>query len=84
MINNEKKYKKTLMDEKYSSYCNNLARELQMAAKENPRYFWKVLGSHKRKRQPNIHIESLYDFFQRIEHLRFRRRSVNFKRHGGT
>jgi hypothetical protein len=33
-------------------------------SKNNPKEFWKILDKGKRKKQPNIEIDKLYDFFQ--------------------
>jgi hypothetical protein len=34
--------------------------------KNNPKEFWKLLNKGKRKKQPNIEIDKLYDFFQNL------------------
>ena len=63
MIQLEKDYKE-VMDDKYKLYCKKLSDEAHNASSDDPKRFWKMLGSHKRKRQPNIDIDSLYDFFK--------------------
>ena len=35
-------------------------------SKNNPKEFWKLLNKGKRKKQPNIEIEKLNDFFQNL------------------
>jgi hypothetical protein len=35
-------------------------------SKNNPKEFWKLLNKGKRKKQPNIEINKLYDFFQNL------------------
>jgi hypothetical protein len=32
--------------------------------KKCPKHFWKILGQHKRKQQPNIEINTLYECFK--------------------
>jgi hypothetical protein len=56
MIDDEKGYKK-VMDEKYKIYCNFFSDDLKNASRDNPKHFWKILGGHKRKQQPNIEIK---------------------------
>ena len=34
----------------------------KIQTRDNPKHFWKILGGHKRKQQPNIEINTLYDF----------------------
>jgi hypothetical protein len=63
MIDDEKGYKK-VMDEKYKIYCKKISDDLKNASRDNPKHFWKILGGHKRKQQPNIEINTLYDFFK--------------------
>ena len=31
--------------------------DLKNASRDNPKHFWKILGGHKRKQQPNIEIK---------------------------
>jgi hypothetical protein len=52
------------MDEKYKIYCKKISDDLKNASRDNPKHFWKILGGHKRKQQPNIEINTLYDFFK--------------------
>jgi hypothetical protein len=63
MIDDEKGYKK-VMDEKYKIYCKKISGDLKNVSRDNPKHFWKILGGHKRKQQPNIEINTLYDFFK--------------------
>ena len=57
MIDDEKGYKK-VMDEKYKIYFKMFSDDLKNASRvrDNPKHFWKILGGHKRKQQPNIEI----------------------------
>jgi hypothetical protein len=63
MIDDEKGYKK-IMDEKYKIYCKFFSDDLNNASRDNPKHFWKILGGRKRKQQPNIEINTLYEFFK--------------------
>jgi hypothetical protein len=36
----------------------------KIQTRDNPKHFWKILGGHKRKQQPNIEINTLYEFFK--------------------
>ena len=63
MIDDEKGYKKD-MNEKYKIYCKKISDDLKNASRDNPKHFWKILGEHKRKQQPNIEINTLYKFFK--------------------
>jgi hypothetical protein len=63
MIDDEKGYKK-IMDEKYEIYCKKFSDDLNNASRDNPKHFWKILGGRKRKQQPNIEINTLYEFFK--------------------
>lgn len=65
MIETEKQYK-NIMDNKYKSFCKKLSDELHDASNDNPKKFWKMLGTHKRKKQPNIEMKPLYDFFKKL------------------
>jgi hypothetical protein len=49
---NNKIYRKTISD------------DLKNASRDNPKHFRKILGEHKRKQQPNIEINSLYECFK--------------------
>ena len=37
---------------------------LKNASRDNPKHFWKILGGRKRKQQPNIEINTLYECFK--------------------
>jgi hypothetical protein len=50
------------MDEKYKIYCKKISDDLKNASRDNPKHFWKILGGHKRKQQPNIEINTLHEF----------------------
>jgi hypothetical protein len=36
-------------------------------SKNNPKEYWKLLNKGERKKQPNIEIDKLYDFFSKFE-----------------
>jgi hypothetical protein len=40
----------------------------------NPKDFWKLLNKGKRKNQPDIGIDKLFDFFKEIFYISFQRR----------
>jgi hypothetical protein len=61
MIDDEKDYKKA-MDEKHKIYCKKNSDYLKKVSRDKPKHFWKILGEHKRKQQPNIEINILYEF----------------------
>ena len=63
MIDDQKGYQK-VMNEKYEIYCKQISDDLKNASRDNPKHFWKTLGGHKRKQQPNIEINTLYEFFK--------------------
>jgi translation initiation factor 2 beta subunit (eIF-2beta)/eIF-5 len=63
MIDDEKGYKK-VMDEKYKIYCKKNSDDLKNASSDNLKHFCQILGGHKRKQQPNIEINTLYEFFK--------------------
>ena len=46
------------------STCKKFSDDLKNASRDNPKHFWKILGGHKRKKQPNIEINNLYEFFK--------------------
>ena len=62
MIDDEKGYTK-IMDEKNKIYGKICSDDLNNASRDNPKHFYKILGGSKRKQQPNIEINTLYDFF---------------------
>ena len=65
MIDAEKHYKHTL-DRKQKNYRKKFSEDIQNLSKNNPKEFWKLLNKGKRKKQPNIEIDKLYDFFQNL------------------
>jgi basic membrane lipoprotein Med (substrate-binding protein (PBP1-ABC) superfamily) len=42
----------------------NCTDDLKNTSRDNPKHFWKMLGGQKRKQQPNIEINTLYEFFK--------------------
>jgi hypothetical protein len=65
MIDAEKHYKHTL-DRKYKNYRKKFSEDIHNMSKNNPKEFWKLLNKGKKKKQPNIEIDKLYDFFQNL------------------
>ena len=64
MINDENNYEKLWMISIQLTVKNS--DDLKKASRENPQYFWKILGGHQRTQQPNIDIKTLYYFFLKI------------------
>jgi hypothetical protein len=69
MIHAEKHYKHTL-DRKYKNYRKKFSEGIQNLSRNNPKEFWKLLNKDKRKKQPNIEIDKLYDFFSQNLNIR--------------
>jgi catalase (peroxidase I) len=65
MIDAEKHYKHTL-DRKYKKYRKKFSEDIQNLSKNNSKEFWKLLNKGKTKKQPNIEIDKLYDFFSKF------------------
>ena len=65
MTTAEKNYK-NILDTKYKRFCKKLTDEISKYSKDDPKKFWTLLGKHKRSKQPNIEIESLYNFFKTL------------------
>jgi hypothetical protein len=55
------------LDIKYKNYRKKFSEDIQHLSKNNPKEFWKLLNKGKRKKQPNIEIDKLYDFFSKFE-----------------
>jgi hypothetical protein len=69
MIDAKKHYKHTL-DRKYKNYRTKFSEDIQYLSKNNPKEFWKLLNNGKRKKQPNIEIDKLYNFLSKFEYTR--------------
>jgi hypothetical protein len=65
MIDAEKHYKDTL-DREYTNYQKTFSEDIHNFSKNNPKEYWKLLNKGKKKKQPNIEIDKLYDFFQNL------------------
>ncbi|CAC5383795.1 unnamed protein product [Mytilus coruscus] len=63
LAGSENIYKKTL-DKNHRLYRQNLSKKLKELRTKNSREYWKVLNQGKRKKQPDIPIEKLFDFFK--------------------
>ena len=65
MIDAEKRYKK-IMNDKYKNFCNKVSNDIKKSSRNDPKYFWKMLGRHKGRQQPSIDINILYEFFKNL------------------
>ena len=65
MLNAEKVYKKVL-DNKNRKFRNDLSNKIQNLRGNNPKEFWKILNKGKKKKQPDIDIGKLHDFFKNL------------------
>ncbi|XP_071138846.1 uncharacterized protein [Mytilus edulis] len=65
MLNAEKVYKKVL-DNKNRKFRNDLLNKIQNLRGNNPKKFWKILNKGKKKKQPDIDIGKLHDFFKNL------------------
>ena len=65
MIGAETHYKDAL-DREYTNYRKQNSEDIHNLSKSNLKGFWKLLNKCKRKKQPNIEIDKLYDFFQNL------------------
>ena len=63
LSNAEKLYKKTL-DKCQKQYGDDMIGKLKRMRSQNPKEYWKILNQGRSKRQPNISIESLYEYFK--------------------
>ena len=61
----EKKYKKQ-MDTSIRKYRQKMKKELKTLRSKNPKEYWKILNKGQKKKQPNISIDVLYEFFKNL------------------
>ena len=61
----EKKYKKQ-MDTSIRKYRQKMKKELKTLRSKNPKEYWKILNEGQKKKQPNISIDVLYEFFKNL------------------
>jgi hypothetical protein len=61
----DKKYKKTL-DKNMRLYRKKKSIELRNLRKSNSKEYWKMLNRGKTKTEPNIPIESLFEYFKNL------------------
>jgi hypothetical protein len=65
LAESEKDYKRTL-DKTQRKYRQNLCRRLKNMRTKDPKEFWKILNQGKRKTQPNISLQKLFEFFKNL------------------
>ena len=65
MTESEKNYKKTL-DKEEKKYRKNLTKKLKNMRTKDPKTFWKILNQGKRRNQPGISLEKLFEFFKNL------------------
>jgi hypothetical protein len=65
LAQSEKDYKRTL-DKTQRKYRQNLCRRLKNMRTKDPKEFWKILNQGKRKTQPNISLQKLFEFFKNL------------------
>jgi hypothetical protein len=58
-------YKRTL-DKTQRKYRQNWCRRLKNMRTKDPKEFWKILNQGKRKTQPNISLQKLFEFFKNL------------------
>ncbi|CAG2237322.1 unnamed protein product [Mytilus edulis] len=63
MLNAEKAYKH-ILDSKFRNFRKDLSDKIQNLRGKNPNEYWKILNQNKRKKQPDIDIGKLHDFFK--------------------
>ncbi|CAG2216686.1 unnamed protein product [Mytilus edulis] len=65
MLNAEKAYK-NILDSKFRNFRKDLSDKIQNLRGKNPKEYWKILNQNKRKKQPDIDIGKLHDFFKNL------------------
>jgi hypothetical protein len=63
-LNNSEKYYKRTLDKNQKLYRNKITKQLRNLHTNNPKEYWKILNSGRHKKQPNISIENLLQFFK--------------------
>ena len=61
----EKEYKK-LLDKSIVNHRKVMRQKMKELRSKNSKEYWKILNSGCRKKQPNISISSLFDFFKKF------------------
>ncbi|CAG2219045.1 unnamed protein product [Mytilus edulis] len=61
----ERQYKNT-MNRNIKKYRKNVRNDMKNMKTTNSKEYWKILNGGSRKKQPNISIEKLYDFFKNL------------------
>jgi hypothetical protein len=50
----------------FFNYRNKITKQLRNLRTNNPKEYWKILNSGRHKKQPNISIENLLQFFKNL------------------
>ena len=61
----DKKYKK-ILDKNMNLYRKKMSKELRNLKSNNPKEYWQILNRGKKKTQPNIPTESLFEYFKEL------------------
>jgi hypothetical protein len=64
----EKEYKK-LLDTSIINHRKEMRQKMKELRSKNSKEYWKILNSGCRKKQPNISISSLFDFFKKLNEV---------------
>ena len=54
------------MNRNIKKYRKNVRNDMKNMKTTNSKEYWKILNGGSRKKQPNISIEKLYDFFKNL------------------
>jgi hypothetical protein len=65
-LNNSEKYYKRTLDKNQKLYRNKITKQLRNLRTNNPKEYLKILNSGRHKKQPNISIENLLQFFKKL------------------
>jgi hypothetical protein len=61
----ERQYKRTL-DISMSRHRKDMQNKLKTMRTKNPKEFWKILNKGKRKEQPNIPVDTFFEFYKEL------------------
>jgi hypothetical protein len=63
----EKHYKNTL-DKNSKNYREKMKKELNNLKTSDPKEYWKILNRSREKKQADIPMEDLFNFFEKFKH----------------
>ena len=61
----ERQYKRTL-DTSMSRHRKDMQNKLKTMRTKNPKEFWKILNKSKRKEQPDIPVDTFFEFYKEL------------------